>query len=96
MKCELRKLWRDRLLLGVSSLAVLGFSVLQLQTTLKYRSPDQPLWALELSQLTEKLTDETLSNSERTTTITQVLDISQGRDLKTTAWLLQEREQSSV
>ena len=91
---RIRNTWRDRLLLGMGSVAVLGFAVFQLQTTLKHRSPDQPSWALELGQSTEKLTDETLSSSERAMSVNQILDISKSRDLQTITWLLQDLEQS--
>lgn len=64
LKRKIRRLWRDRVLLGVCTLALFGSSVVQVQAVLRHR-PQQPRWVLELSQAVETFSDEESSVGQR-------------------------------
>ncbi|MEM9091291.1 MAG: hypothetical protein AAGC93_21435 [Cyanobacteria bacterium P01_F01_bin.53] len=95
IKRRIRNTWRNRLLLGVSSLAVLGFSVFQFQTALKHRTSDLPPWALDFTRSAEQLTDENLTDAERDQVVVDILDVAQSRNLVVTTWLLHDLSESS-
>ncbi|MEM7063357.1 MAG: hypothetical protein AAF572_09355 [Cyanobacteria bacterium P01_B01_bin.77] len=86
IKYKIRNLWRDRLLMGVTSLIVLGFSTLQLETALAHRAV-QPIWVLELSQAVRILISDNKSNQEQEYAISELQRISQARDLQITMLL---------
>lgn len=90
IKRKIRRLWRNRLLAGVGGLCVLGFSVLQIQAMLKYRS-QQPLWVLELAQVVERTADETSWSAAPELALFEIREISQERNLTVTESFLQSQ-----
>lgn len=91
LKHQIRKLWRDRMLLSMGGLIVVGFSALQIQSMFKYR-PAQPPWVLELSHAVEILAKAQRSNEELTQAISKIQSISQERNLQLTAVLFEKLE----
>ncbi len=86
IKYKIRNLWRDRLLMSVASLVVLGFSGQQLRTLLAHRAI-QPAWVLELSQAVRILATDSKSSQEQEYAISELQRISQARDLQITMLL---------
>jgi hypothetical protein len=86
IKYKIRHIWRDRLLISISSLIVLGFSAVQLEAVLENR-PSQPAWVLELSQAVRVLTNDKKDNQEKIHAISELQRISQAHDLQITMLL---------
>ena len=93
VKQKLRRLWRDRLVVSIGALAVLGFSVLQLQSVLKHRHY-QPSWSLELAQSIEVLTDENSSAEKIERALSEIQDIAQERQLLLTELLVKPQDRA--
>ncbi|MFG6105363.1 hypothetical protein U2F10_24120 [Leptothoe sp. EHU-05/26/07-4] len=85
---RIRKLWRDRLLLGMGSLLVLGVSALQLQAVVNNR-PKYPSWALELFESVEILTKEQKTKQNEFRAILEIERISKTRGLQNTELAIQ-------
>ena len=84
LKREIRQLWRNRLLLGIGSLALIVCSIWQLQDVLKYRPP-QHRWSLDLFKALELLTDKNSSAEVRELAASEIQTIAQAQSLSLTA-----------
>ncbi|EKU97597.1 hypothetical protein Lepto7375DRAFT_6802 [Leptolyngbya sp. PCC 7375] len=83
LKRKIRKFWRDRLIIGLGSLSILGFASVQALSVFNYR-PVQPSWVLEFSQSVEVLTQERRSREEKEKAILDIKKISSEHNLQTT------------
>lgn len=64
LKRKIRRLWRNRWLVGMAGLAALGLSILQAQTLLDHR-PKHVDWVVEFSEDIDTFIDEESSLAER-------------------------------
>ena len=92
---SLKRFWRNRVLLGVSGLAALGFSGLQLQTVLQHQ-PQQPSWTLEFSRLLEEFTDERTIQEEKENLQKDLVEIARRRNLIKTDLILVEPVRAQI
>ena len=83
LKQKIKRLWRQRLLVTIGGLAVLGFSVLQLQNVLRYRSP-QPAWTLDLYEAVEIISDKESSEEKQKKALLKIRSIAQKHELTVT------------
>lgn len=95
IKHNIRKLWRDRLLLGICGLMILSFSYLQFQIVLESR-PVQPSWTIELSQAAKILTNNQQSEEEERKASSKILNIAEVHNLKLTTQLFQDLSRSKL